>query len=72
MDAADEAQRHEAAFLQAAVNARRNEQEGEQMRDPAGTVICADCGEPIPPARLRSIPGAVRCVECQESWEAYS
>lgn len=27
---------------------------------------CEDCGEPIPEARLRAVPGAIRCICCQE------
>jgi phage/conjugal plasmid C-4 type zinc finger TraR family protein len=28
--------------------------------------ICERCGEPIPIARLRAMPGAIRCVTCAE------
>ena len=31
--------------------------------------VCADCGEPIPPARLQAQPFAIRCVACQERVE---
>lgn len=32
----------------------------------AGTYgLCVDCGEPIPDARLRMVPDAIRCVSCQ-------
>lgn len=27
--------------------------------------LCDDCGEVIPDDRLKSIPGALRCVSCQ-------
>lgn len=30
---------------------------------------CADCGEPIPTERLRSIPTALRCITCQDHHE---
>ena len=30
---------------------------------------CADCGEPIAPARLAAYPTATRCLECQASRE---
>jgi RNA polymerase-binding transcription factor DksA len=30
---------------------------------------CLDCGAPIPPARLRVCPCAVRCVACQGAFE---
>jgi DnaK suppressor protein len=31
--------------------------------------LCAACGQPIPPARLRALPFAVRCLQCQERLE---
>jgi DnaK suppressor protein len=31
---------------------------------------CAGCGNPIPLARLRAVPCAVRCLACQERFEA--
>jgi RNA polymerase-binding transcription factor DksA len=31
---------------------------------------CVDCGEEIRMERLRSLPFALRCRNCQESWEA--
>ncbi len=30
---------------------------------------CADCGEPIAPARLAVYPTATRCVACQQAYE---
>jgi len=33
--------------------------------DGDGAGICIDCGEPIPKARQRAVPGCRRCVECQ-------
>jgi DnaK suppressor protein len=30
---------------------------------------CEECGEAIPPARLRAIPGVSTCVRCQEQLE---
>ncbi len=32
--------------------------------------ICEDCGKPIPEARLKAMPEATRCVECQRRSEA--
>ncbi len=32
-------------------------------------VRCEDCGKPIPEARLRAVPGATRCRDCQENFE---
>ena len=31
----------------------------------AGTEECVECGEEIPPARRRALPGATTCVKCQ-------
>ncbi|MBA4090956.1 MAG: hypothetical protein C0494_10220 [Sphingobium sp.] len=31
-----------------------------------GLVDCEDCGEPIPQARRRALPGARTCVACQD------
>lgn len=33
---------------------------------------CIDCGDLILPARLKALPGAVRCVSCQREFEARS
>jgi DnaK suppressor protein len=30
---------------------------------------CQDCGRAIPPGRLRAIPEAVRCIDCQRHFE---
>ncbi len=32
--------------------------------------VCVECGEPIPVARLRALPFAVRCLPCRERLEA--
>lgn len=31
--------------------------------------LCSDCGEPIAPARLQSMPQALRCLACQDKAE---
>jgi RNA polymerase-binding transcription factor DksA len=31
--------------------------------------ICANCHRPIPPERLRAVPEAVRCLNCQRLFE---
>lgn len=30
-----------------------------------GTLNCIDCGNPIPEARRKALPGVVHCVECK-------
>ncbi len=32
--------------------------------------ICEDCGAKISAARLKALPSASRCTQCQERWEA--
>ena len=31
---------------------------------------CAECGEPIPEARRRAVPGARYCIACQSAFDA--
>src|SRR5215217_857052 len=33
--------------------------------------ICRDCGKQIPAERLKAVPEAVRCLDCQRHFEAY-
>ena len=32
---------------------------------------CIDCGELIEAIRLRALPNAVRCIDCQKDWERH-
>ncbi|MCE5184632.1 MAG: TraR/DksA family transcriptional regulator [Planctomycetaceae bacterium] len=34
-----------------------------------GARDCLDCGKPIPAARLKALPNAIRCIECQNKKE---
>jgi len=69
MDIADQAQSAEAAHRRAALsNAGIRRREPQSVED--GRIICADCGDPIPAARLAIMPYACRCVQCQEALEA--
>jgi phage/conjugal plasmid C-4 type zinc finger TraR family protein len=34
-----------------------------------GCIVCCDCGDAIPPARLESLPHTARCVCCQQVYE---
>jgi phage/conjugal plasmid C-4 type zinc finger TraR family protein len=36
-----------------------------------GLIECEDCGEEIPAARRRAVPGCRCCVECQQDREAF-
>lgn len=62
MDAADVAQEIEAVYL----GNRLAEQRRRAALDVPGAKVCADCAEPIPEARRRALPSAIRCVNCQE------
>ncbi|MHC1698724.1 MAG: TraR/DksA family transcriptional regulator [Geobacteraceae bacterium] len=49
---------------------RLTRMEEAEKKISAGTVgICEDCGEEIDEDRLRAIPYAIRCVDCQEKHE---
>jgi phage/conjugal plasmid C-4 type zinc finger TraR family protein len=34
-----------------------------------GVVVCADCDQAIPSARLKAVPDCERCVDCQTVYE---
>jgi phage/conjugal plasmid C-4 type zinc finger TraR family protein len=36
----------------------------------AGRETCAECDEPIPPARRQALPGATLCRDCQAARDA--
>lgn len=59
-DVIDRAQRSEAMFMRQALERRKREHPDAQSAHE-----CADCGEPIPEARRRAIPGCQRCMACQ-------
>lgn len=45
---------------------------GCRRQIPTGAVSkthCEDCGEPIPEARRKAMPGCTRCVECASEFE---
>jgi len=68
MDFADQAQAAETVHRQAALASARARNESQILED--GRVVCRDCGESIPAARLAACPGACRCVACQEEVDA--
>lgn len=67
-DAADRAQIREEQERDEAL-ARAREQAhlaaAEQPFEIEGRRVCLDCFEPIERRRLKALPGAVRCLECQ-------
>ncbi|AGW12825.1 TraR/DksA C4-type zinc finger protein [Megalodesulfovibrio gigas] len=73
MDEADQAQRAEAAFLEAALAKAGGARRAAELSGAPGTLDCPgciDCGEPIPVARLRAMPGCRRCRDCQDLYES--
>lgn len=70
MDDADWAKRYEQEDRQRAISAAlaRPEQPPQQFDD-NGNVICLECGDPIPEARLAIKPDAARCTECKARLE---
>lgn len=70
MDDLDQAQAVEAILSKQA--------EAEVQRISAALVgapssgVCAECGAPIDPARLKARPNARRCAECQADFEKKS
>ena len=65
MDAVDHAQAVQERIDRAISSRRRPAPEPP----PPGRRDCAECGQPIPPARLRALPSARRCVGCQREAE---
>ena len=43
-----------------------------RLKSGPGRRNCADCGESIPEARRRAVPGVTLCVACQEAQDARS
>ena len=58
-DGAEQAQ-IDATLDDALAAVRQNLPSGESARE------CAECGEPIPEARRRALPGVQLCIACQE------
>lgn len=64
-DIIDDAQAREAQFLaQALDRAKAAPGPGPEIVD--GVACCAECGEPIPAARLKALLGVGLCVGCAE------
>ena len=68
MDFGDEGQAAETRYREAAIAAALPARTDSQVVE-NGRVVCAECGEPIPVARLAAVPGVVRCRECQTDFE---
>lgn len=64
MDDCDLGSQHENLFRRRAIDKARGRKFPGQSR-----AECDDCGEPIPEARRKAVPGCTRCVACQEDFE---
>jgi DnaK suppressor protein len=69
MDVFDRAQENDELFRKNALNKQL-----EKTRSLLSSAIptnreCEDCGKPIPKARLKANPAAIRCVPCQTKYE---
>jgi phage/conjugal plasmid C-4 type zinc finger TraR family protein len=69
-DVVDQAEVAVAAFDREALANSRVAMAASQGNNPGGR--CVACDDAIPPARLAIIPGALRCVPCQELHAAHS
>lgn len=71
MDVADRADSENEHFV---INAlynhhKQREQTNHHASSEDKVRYCVDCGKPIPAARLKAVPEAIRCVECQQILE---
>lgn len=69
MDEIDQAQHFEELYRQSALRDHfAGVPSGPAIR-PASVKRCCDCGEKIETARLKALPNAVRCIDCQNQKE---
>lgn len=61
-------ERNQMGYARLAERARRLTIALARLRD-GSYGRCDECGKPIPPARLRALPGVATCVPCQEEVE---
>jgi len=64
MDEVDRAQALEALQLRVALSKIEAPDKGLHKKN-----RCEDCGEPIGRARLKALPAARRCIDCQAAYE---
>lgn len=68
-DAADRAQAIEEEDRADVLAARAAKMFHEEPRVVNGQRLCLDCDEPLSKKRLKFVPEAVRCVDCQKFHE---
>ncbi len=56
----------DASVSDGVARARATLGQGESLRE------CAECGEPIPEARRRALPGVRTCIDCQQAVDGRS
>lgn len=59
----------EAAEYSVEMEAKQSVQHARERVSGAGSDVCRDCGDVIPPARREAAPFADRCIDCQTSSE---
>ena len=64
MDECDLAAKAARMFLRQSLTRARAVQSKKASR-----TVCLDCGEPIPEARQKAVPGCLRCVHCETDLE---
>jgi phage/conjugal plasmid C-4 type zinc finger TraR family protein len=66
-DIIDRAQQHETFRREIALRAARAK--AQDLSTPSAFGLCDDCSDPIDAERRRALPGARRCIFCQEAAE---
>jgi len=69
MDALDQAQAREDALLERRIAAIREDSGSGSGEVPGAARDCAGCAAPIPAKRLRALPAAKLCIDCQRERE---
>lgn len=71
MDEIDQAQHQELLARDVAMAQHRARRGAPEPCVRDGVRVCLGCFEPIEPRRLRALPDAVRCTQCQDDFERY-
>lgn len=73
MDELERAANNQSEFINYILQKHKNrkilEEEMLKHRNADDIVYCEDCGKQIPLQRLRVVPTATRCVDCQRKYE---
>ena len=70
-DQFDKAQEVEQIFRDRALAHQLNKSVERPDEDEDGNRYCLSCGKPIPVTRLKAMPTAVRCINCQSLRESH-